>query len=176
MKKAIFTFVLSTLSLFLFAQTDEVAENKKEKKLTPIEIEINKGGLIIPDIGLNFYLSEKTILRIQSARAGYAQMGNTVSHSVAELSAFLEFRKYTGEKLFLSHGPTAGYAFKKRDNIDSHYAKAGYNFGVGYRISKHLTGGTYISPYVSFEDGDITVLQGRIFTGALSNIYLAYRF
>lgn len=174
MKKLLFSLVLSTFTLLSFAQADD--EPVKKEKLTPIEIEINKGGFLFPDLGVNFYLTEKTILRVQSFDGQFFSFGNNTPNSVLGLSTFLEFRKFTGKKLFLSHGPTTGYAYKNNNDIKSHAVKVGYNFGVGYQISDHLTGGTYISPYVSYEDNQIDVLHGRLFSGALSNIYLAYRF
>lgn len=176
MKKLILSFALLFSTALIFAQ--DAKTSKSESKLTPIEIQLSYGG-IIPDIGINFYLKPTTLLRIDALKSNkYYSDSEDQQLTRRRVGAFLEMRKYRKNRgTYFSHGPSIGYEFSTGDDVfTGQELQVGYNLGFGYRITKHLTGGTYVSPYVGINEGGVDVLHGRLFVGALSNIYIAYRF
>ncbi len=188
MKNTILIFALFMFAFGLTAQTVEygkeeslsILKNTKEKKdLSKFELQLNRDGLL-PSVSANIYLKENTLLRVSSPSLSYRNMRGLISGDDIELNTFLEFRKYKTDRLFISHGPAIGFSSERYSSIEGpvreNEARVGYNFGGGVRLSNHFTGGTYINPYVSFGDNGISLRHGRLFAGAIGNIYLAYRF
>ncbi len=175
MKKYLLSFAMLFLGMSLFAQVSK--RSSKAKDLSPIELQITRGGLV-PDLGVNFYMKPNLLLRVDALHAD--NYFNDAANQVLvkrRVGAFLEMRKYKRNSAwFYSHGPAIGYEFSTGpETFTGHELQAGYNLGMGYRINKHFTAGTYISPYVGFNEGGVDYLHGRLFLGTLSNIYLAYR-
>jgi hypothetical protein len=176
-----FTFSVNAQSVSTVNYSKNIIKDKNpDKKLTKFELQLTRGGILRPDISANVYLKENTILRVTSPSLTYNNLVGFATGNRMELNTFLEFRKYVGERNFLSHGPALGFSSNKYEDFDGTYRvnelTAGYNFGVGRRINKHITVGTYINPHISIGSDGVDVLQGRLFAGALSNIYLGYRF
>lgn len=175
--KKLFLFAMMFATVSIFAQNDnnDKNKNKASNELSAFELQATRGGWF-PDFGLNFYLKERTILKVSALKGGFVNFGEASHNSVAEIRTFLEFRKPIGQgKVFLSHGPEVGYAYKSGE-FDNHTFRMGYNIGAGYQINKHFTAGSYINPYISLNESTVDFRHGRLFSGALSNVYLAYRF
>ena len=175
--KKLFLFAMMFASVSIFAQNDnnDKNKNKASNKLSAFELQVTRGGFF-PDLSLNFYLKERTILKVSALKAGFVNFGDASNNSAAEMRTFLEFRKPVRQgKVFISHGPEVGYAYKNGE-FDNHTFRVGYNIGAGYQINRHFTAGSYINPYISVNESGVDFLHGRLFSGALSNIYLAYRF
>lgn len=189
MKKSILLILaICFISLQSFAQNSKTNRKLKSEtstktskvdewnaKRSPFEIELTKGGWI-PNISANWYITEKTILKLTALDVPFVDLGKTNSAAALEIGAFLEFRKYGTNRIYFSHGPALGYERIKGIEEDKDIFKMGYNAGVGYRISKALTAGTYISPYAAISSDSVDFTHGRLFLGTFQNIYLAYRF
>ena len=164
------------IGLAAFSQSSRKAVKKSD--LSPYEVQITRGGLI-PDIGVNFYLKPNLLLRVDAIDADKYFSNSQNDYLVKRrVGAFLESRKYKRNSAwYFSHGPAVGYEFSTgKETFTGHELQVGYNLGMGYRMNKHFTAGTYINPYVGINEDGVDYLHGRLGIGALSNLYLAYRF
>lgn len=163
------------IGISAFAQKANRSSDVKE--LTPVEFQLTRGGLV-PDVGVNIYLKPNLLLRVDALHANN-YFNAVVNETLVKrrVGAFLEMRKYKRNSAwYFSHGPAIGYEFSTGPKtFNGQELQAGYNFGMGYRINKHFTAGSYISPYVGFNEGGVDYLHGRLFLGTLSNLYIAYR-
>lgn len=189
MKNLILLFALLTSSFTLMAQTlttvnheskNLIKSKDSDKELSKFELQLNR-GFLLPRLSANVYLKENTILRFTSPSISLGTFANVATGSKYELNTFLEFRKDLKGRAFLSHGPAVGFTNERIEDAEGFIdrqtqVRVGYNLGVGFKASKHITAGTYINPHVSFGDNGVSITHGRLFAGTLSNIYVAYRF
>ena len=176
MKKLILAFALVLSTTMMFAQETRNSSDK-DNGLSAFELQVSPGFLFLPKLNANWYFTEKMILRLEAPAVGYGSIKRAIAGEEIEVAAFLEMRKYERNKLFTSHGPTLAFQYTNFEYSEaSSEIRAGYNLGLGYRMSEHFTAGTYVSPYISISEGDVDYLHGRLFAGALGNVYLAYRF
>ena len=177
MKKSILIFALSLIFAVSYGQSEKRSESNES--LTPFELQISKGGFIIPAVKANFYFSDKTILRVTSPNVKLSTFRPSNYKNNFDVGVFLEFRKKSKKwPVYFSTGPAIGYNFDRNLETEeiTNTFRAGYNFGVGTHIGNHITAGTYINPYVSYDGDSFDILHGRFFVGSLTNLYIAYRF
>ena len=88
--KKLFLFAMMFASVSIFAQNDnnDKNKNKASNKLSAFELQATRGGLS-PDLSLNFYLKERTILKVSALKAGFVNFGDASNNSAAEMRTFL---------------------------------------------------------------------------------------